>query len=210
LNSTAVTFLLYKLKFRHNRRFYKQIIYYDCQFYDSTKTTPEDYFNKKASIKDNLETPRIPIASSEGTKETNNVITLKENKAEDDTESNRERNTSRVFNNYINVTTVNQHGGESLEEANNNEYTIHDYEELSNKERLIYDKRSCKEIFRDELILHNSIISLSLKRSFYDPFFIRLLNFTFMLIMQFSLSALVFTDRSLDNRLKSSNRVLLN
>jgi hypothetical protein len=150
---------------------------------------------RKTSFDIELPSPRIPV-TDEANQE---ILHLNDNKTDD-----IKKGKTMAVNNYVEVTQDNH----NIETARSNkEYTIHDYEELDSKDKITYDKRSNLKLFKDELILRHSIYSLIFKRSLFDPIFLRILNLTFLLSFQLTLSALTMTDGYIDSRLKNIHRV---
>jgi hypothetical protein len=87
--------------------------------------------------------------------------------------------------------------------------TIHDYHCLSMKESIVYDKRSFKNYLVDHIKEHHRLMSLIFKTSLIHPVFIRTNELIFEMSLQFSISALLFTDTYIDDRAKNPNNVSL-
>jgi hypothetical protein len=82
-----------------------------------------------------------------------------------------------------------------------------DYESLSMREKIKYDRRSFWAFFIDHLIDNQRILNLIFKRSLFHPFFIRINEFIFELSLTFATNALLFSDSYIDARANDPRRV---
>jgi hypothetical protein len=87
--------------------------------------------------------------------------------------------------------------------------TMRDYEALTIAERLQYDNRSLSEYIQNNLVRTNLLISIFAKHSIIDPIHIRVTKLIFLLSLIFGINAFLFTDRYIDKRAESYNKVIL-
>lgn len=81
--------------------------------------------------------------------------------------------------------------------------TLKDYEELSPKLAILYDKRSYFKMYVDLIAEENAVLSLVLIKSLTNPLWVRMMFFMLNLSLAFALNAIFFTDEYIDKR--SSN-----
>jgi hypothetical protein len=85
--------------------------------------------------------------------------------------------------------------------------TMHDYECLTIRESILYDKRSFRNYLWDNIKENHRIMSLIFKTSLFEPAFIRITELIFEMSFTFAISALLFTDSYIDGRAESPNNV---
>src|SRR5690606_23274877 len=107
-------------------------------------------------------------------------------------------------NTSLNLKTINQDTN-----VYTNEITIKDYENLSAKETILYDKRPFFKYIKDELIRSHKLVGIMFKRSLLTPHYITISKLVFELSLQFALNAILFSDYYIDERVNQPLRVIL-
>jgi hypothetical protein len=200
------------------------LIHYDCEIYEKG-TNKDDYFIKRmqeVDIQSNHQSEIVPpvnegVANDEmlfqGTRKSIvPQLVLNENKNDEtphgpnsdlsnDGFSRRGVNEQEhIVNNYI----INEDDGHKLEISQISEkkinITLHDYDCLTTRESIIYDKRTFKTYLIDNIKEHHRLIRLFCRTSIFEPIFIRTNELIFEMSLTCAISALMFTDDYIDNR----------
>jgi hypothetical protein len=215
----SIPFYIYRVRNLHV--YLPQILYYDSSGYNPTTIKAKEFFGVK------LEETKHNLSHKETSRELkpdevgkNNILQLKDN--------NIELETIQINENDCNmeIRNTNKEGEEKIKIKYNNFtekadvaktdkkinalklISLEDYEKLD-YENLYYDKRTFFVTYKDSLIEEHSLFSLIFKRSLMEPFFIRLIKFTFEMSMTFALSAMLFTDKYIEARINNQKSVSL-
>jgi hypothetical protein len=179
-----------------------KILFYDYQAYDGD---PDQYFSMPGSEVINPD-KSIQIEHegvTENVTTTERRLQLKDNDEHGVEVANARRDTVLVHNylNRVDFTGSNKdiiEGG--LNTKNHSMISIPDYDALSPRDLIQYDKRTPMAYFKDILIVDHTILSLIFRKSLKDPLFIRVVMLVFNLSMQFALNAMVYTDDVIDQK----------
>jgi hypothetical protein len=203
---------MYRLK--RIEKHLSKILYYDYRCFDKETETPEYYFEglggEKAEVIDSpttivekkntsiqgiadIQTDR-PMVETD-----NNVLQLRNNRDVSEVDRANFKINNFIIQKEVGVITSekpeNKHNGLRIKTI-----SVPDYDELSARELIKFDKRTTLVYFRDLLIIDHSIISIIFKTSLKDPLFIRVLQLVFILSMQFAVNAMLYTDGLIDKR----------
>lgn len=86
-------------------------------------------------------------------------------------------------------------------------FTRKDYEHLNPYDSLKYDKRSFMELYTDFLLEDHSIYNLLYNDSIIEPLWLRVMNFITELNINFTMSALFFSDDYIESRISLPKNV---
>jgi hypothetical protein len=154
----------------------------------------------------------------------NNILTIKQTASDDLKDHNGQANTDHVnmytttaeqqpkekdivLNNFHNGELVGKpkHINGAMMYNGKRIITIADYESLEPIDLLKFDKRTSFEFLKDLLVLDHALLTFLFKRSFKDPFFLRLIKLTFSLSLQFGINAMLFTDQYIESRAEAAS-----
>jgi hypothetical protein len=216
---TAILFLLstiaagglYLYKNKHLERNLDKILHFDYRGYDPSLCELEQYFlpdgnrpDGNNNIVDKVERTEMkekPGAGGETHIQDNQdgVLRLRDNNLTTD-RCELQVNNYTTNENNIKKPDTNTQGKKPI--------TLADYGALSSVDLLKVDKRTTLVYLRDLLLLEHSAVSLVFKRSFKDPFFLRLYKFVFSVSMLFAMNALTYTDSYIDQQHTNPEQVI--
>jgi protein-tyrosine-phosphatase len=187
-----------------------EIIYNDSAGFDPKKIKAVEYFKadsiEENEMKEQKDTTRE--LKNEIIENNDNVLQLKENEVNTKTERNNDNNNEQSIkkNNYV-IQENEQQLPSITMSTKLRIISSEDYKKLT-YEQLYFDKRPFCTILKQVLKTEHSLISLFLKRSLFEPIFLRFAKFVFEINMQFAFGALLYNDSYIDQRLNNSDMVI--
>jgi hypothetical protein len=212
-----VTGILYKLKIKVIFKNKQKLIYNDSRAFDRKSMLPEQYFNLPSPSQKDIENENHKIVSGETSRD---LMPVQINNATDvlrlrDNNEIRSDNQVKIQNNnFMSQENAKEASDTHLKNTDNLKKSrkiivLADYDALSPQELLKYDKRTTMTFLKDILTIEHSLLSLLFQRSLKNPAFIRLLQLTFSLSIQFAFNALLITDDYIDQRTNNPKKVII-
>jgi hypothetical protein len=207
--------LLYLQNNKYINKNLDEIIYTDSKGFEPKKMKAIYYFGhneEENEMEEHKDTTR-ELKNHKRIENDNNILNLKENevkevKAEAKTETKTDVNC--IEQNIKKNNFINEQDEQQPRKTTPKQIRIISSEDYKNLpiDKLFCDKRTFAVMLKEYLKTEHTLFSLFLKRSLFEPFFLRLCKFVFEINIQLAFNALLYNDSYIDQRLDNPDVVI--